>query len=108
MTANPTTDQILANLAEIRRGAEQIVPMPAEARDDIATFAERLTDTLPGVDPAVIGQVLLHGADVYGMYATCDNRRPITTEALIAVVTLGEVGRRLYLGDAAGEQPAAS
>lgn len=98
MTANPTTDQILANLARIRRDAEHAAPMPPEARDDLATFAERLTDTLPDIDPDLIGQVLLHTADVYGMFATADNRRLITTEALIAVVTLGEVGQRLYLG----------
>lgn len=97
MTANPTTDQILANLAEIRRETEHAAPMPATARADAATFAQRLTDTLPGIDPATAGQVLLHAADIYGMWATCDNRQPLSTEALIAVVMLGEVGRRLYL-----------
>ena len=99
MTANPTTDQSLANLAKVRRDAKQVAPMPDEARDDIATFAERLIDTLPDITPATAGQVLLHTADVYGMFATCDNRRPLTTEALSAGLTLGEVGRRLYLSD---------
>lgn len=99
MTANPTTDQILANLARVRRDAELVVPMPAKARDDMAEFAERLTDTLPGIDPAVIGQVLLHAADVYGMFATCGNRLSMSRDTVIAVLTLGDVGRRLYLGD---------
>lgn len=104
MTANPLTDQILANLTDIRRQAERIAPIPAEGHDDIALFAKRLTDSLPGVDRALIGQVLAHSADVYGMFATCGNRRPLTTEALIAVVTLGEAGRRLYLGGTRDEQ----
>jgi hypothetical protein len=99
MTANPTTDQILANLADLNRRAESRNPMPDEAREDIATFVQRLTDTLPGIDPATTGQVLLHTADVYGMWASADNTRPITTEALVTVLMLGEVGRRLYLDD---------
>src|SRR5258708_2185629 len=97
MTANPTTDQILANLAEIHRRAEARDPMPDAARDDIATFVQRLTDTLPGIDASTAGQVLLHAADVYGMWATADGKRPITHEALIAVRMLGQVGERLYL-----------
>jgi hypothetical protein len=99
VTANPTTDQILANLAEINRRAEACDPIPDGARGDVATFTQRLTDTLPGIDPATAGQVLLHAADVYGMWATGDGKRPITREALIAVRMLGEVGRRLYLDD---------
>lgn len=99
MTANPTTDQILANLADLNRRAETRNPMPDEARDDIATFVQRLTDTLPGIDAATVGQVLLHTADVFGMWATADGKRPITHEALVAVLMLGKVGRRLWLGD---------
>jgi hypothetical protein len=103
MTANPTTDQILANLADLNRRAETRSPMPDEARDDIATFVQRLTDTLPGINPVTAGQVLLHTADVYGMFATCDNKRPLTPEALIAVRMLSLVGERLYRGDESPE-----
>lgn len=103
MTTNPTTDQILANLADLNCRAETCDPIPDEARDDIATFAQRLTDTLPDITPAAAGQVLLHAADVYGMWATADNKQPISHEALIAVRMFGEVGRRLYLGDEQAE-----
>lgn len=99
MTANPTTDQILANLAEINRRAQDCDPMPDGAHDDVTTFVQRLTDTLPGVGPALAGQVLLRTADVYGMWVTADGKRPITHEALIAVRMLGAVGQRMYLGD---------
>lgn len=99
MTTSPTTDQILANLAEISREAKEFSPIPAKLRDDIATFVERLTDSLPDIDPATIGRTLIHAADVYGMFATWSNQQPISDEALVAVLMLGEVGRRLYLGD---------
>lgn len=99
MTANPTTDQILANLADLNLRTETRSPMPDQSRGDIAKFVQRLTDTLLGIDPVTAGQVLLHTADVYGMFATCDNKRPLTPEALIAVRMLGGVGARLYLGD---------
>lgn len=98
----PTTDQILANLAAIAREAEEPgapSPITAKLRDDAATFVQRLTDSLPDVDPVTVGRVLVHAADIYGMCVTWDNRQPISDEALVAVWMLGEAGRRLYLGD---------
>lgn len=100
MTANPTTAEILANLADIACEVEaEVGPITDKLRDDVATFTQRLTDSLPDVDPATAGEVLLHAADIYGMCATRDNEQPISDEAFVAVWMLGEVGRRLYLGD---------
>lgn len=99
MTANPTTTEILANLDEISREVEaEVGPITDRLRDDVATFVQRLTDSLPDVDSVTVGEVLLHAADVYGMCATRDNEQPISNEAFVAVWMLGEVGRRLYLG----------
>lgn len=101
MTAIPTTDQILANLVDLGREAEACKLITAKLRDDADTFTQRLTDSLPGVDPAIAGEVLVRTADVFGMFATWGNQQPLSDEALVAVWMLGEVGRRLYCG---GEQ----
>lgn len=103
MTAIPTTDQILANLADLNRRAEQLEATPDLFCREAAEFAQRLSDTLPDISPAVAGLVLLHAADVYGMYATHDNRQYLSDEALAAVRMLGEAGQRLYLGDEQAE-----
>jgi len=103
MTANPTTVEILANLAEITSEAEQVGSITDKLRDDVATFTRRLTDSLPGIAPAFVGLVLLHAADIYGMCATWDNKQPISDEAFVAVWMLGEAGRRLYGTDASPE-----
>jgi len=102
MTTTPTTAQILANLADLNRRAGVWEPMSDEDRGDAATFVERLTDSLPDVDLVTAGRVLVHAADVYGMFATRDNKQPISDEAFVAVWMLGEAGRRLYCG---GESP---
>lgn len=99
MTAPPTTAEILANLADLNRRADDHAPMEPALRDDIGTFTQRLADSLPDIDPAVAGRVLIHTADIYGMFATWGNRQPLSDEALTAVQVLGEVGQRLYLGD---------
>lgn len=93
MTANPLTDQILASLATTRR--EQL---PPSAFGDIEAFTRRIAAGLPAVAPDLIGQVLLHAASVYEAFATNDHRRPISTEASVAVRMLAESGVRLYLG----------
>lgn len=98
MTANPLTGQILAAVNSSRE------ELNAYALADIATFTGCLRDTLPDVEPAVIGQVLLHVADLYGTFATCSHSKPITTEARVAVLLFGQVGQRLYLGDTRDEQ----
>jgi hypothetical protein len=90
MTANPLTDQIAANIATHACDLSQY------ALDDIALFAERMHDTLPGVNDAVIGQVLLHAADLYATFATNNHTTRIGRESLVAVQMLGEAGRRLY------------
>lgn len=102
MITTPTTAQILENLAAIAREAEESFdpsPITDGIRDDVATFVQRLTDSLPDVDPETAGKVLVHTADIYGMCATWDNQQPISDEAFVAVRMLGEVGRRLYLGE---------
>jgi len=102
MAANPTTAEILANLAEITSEADQVGSITGRLRDDADTFTQRLADSLPGIAPAFVGLVLLHAADIYGMCATWDNKQPISDEAFVAVWMLGEAGRRLYCG---GESP---
>jgi hypothetical protein len=104
MAANPTTAEILANLAEIIREAEKVGPITDRLRDDADTFAQRLADSLPDVDPVIAGRVLVHAADVYGMFATWDNKQPLSDEAFVAVWMLGEAGRRLYCGSEQGAQ----
>lgn len=93
MTANPLTDQIAANITAHSGNLHQ------NALDDIALFAERMHDTLPGVSDAVIGQVLLHAADLYATFATNNHATRIGRESLVAVQMLGNAGQRLYLGD---------
>lgn len=102
MITTPTTDQVLANLAAIAREVEESYepsPITNGIRDDVEPFVQRLTDSLPDVAPATIGRVLAHTADIYGMFATWGNQQPLSDEAFVAVWMLGEVGRRLYLGD---------
>lgn len=98
MAANPTTDQILAHLAEVRREVEAACgPAPQGFLDGFDLFARRLTDSLPGMKPSVAGQVLLHVSDLYYEVATNDRTCDISIEALVAVWTLAEAGQRLYL-----------
>lgn len=100
MITTPTIVQILENLAAIAREAEESFepsPITDGIRDDVEPFVQRLTDSLPDVDPVTVGRVLAHTADVYGMFATYSNQQPISDEAFVAVWMLGEVGRRLYL-----------
>lgn len=102
MITIPTTAQVLANLATIAREAEESYepnPITAGHRDDVEPFTQRLTDSLPDLDPATVGRVLIHVADIYGMFATYSNQQPISDEAFVTVWMLGQVGRRLYLGD---------
>lgn len=108
MITTPTTAQILENLAAIAREAEESCkpsPIADGIRDDVEPFTQRLTDSLPDLDLATVGRVLIHAADIYGMFATYSNQQPISDEAFVAVWMLGEAGRRLYVGDNHNQDP---
>lgn len=92
MTANPLTDQIAANITARSGNLHQ------NALDDIALFAERMHNTLPGIDDAVIGQVLLHAADLYATFASNNHTTRLDSPSMVAVQMLGNAGQRLYLG----------
>lgn len=92
MTANPLTDQIAANVRTHSSGLHQ------NALDDIALFAERMHNTLPGIDDAVIGQVLLHAAELYATFASNNHTTRLDSPSMVAVQMLGNAGQRLYFG----------
>lgn len=58
MTANPTTDQLLAAVQDATRE----VPPPPATQTMLTTFADRISADLPAIAPQLIGQVLLHAA----------------------------------------------
>lgn len=93
MTANPLTDQIAANIRTNSGSLHQ------NALDDIALFAERMHDSLPGIDDAVIGQVLLHAADLYATFASNNHTTRMDSASMVAVRMLGNAGQLLWLGD---------
>ena len=62
MTANPTTDQYRAKAKADNLSHERCPPVPGgclfERREN--AWRDQLLATLPDVDPAIVGQVLLH------------------------------------------------
>lgn len=93
MTANPITDQVLADLRTVRRG---LTSTPQPVLDSFDEFAARMWATLPDIDHGVIGQVLLHAGDLYWRMASaaCGGSPPV--EAFVAIRLLTEAGQRLY------------
>lgn len=53
MTANPTTDRYLAHLRDRMQ-------LELSARSEVGILAERISADLPDLDPALIGEVLIH------------------------------------------------
>jgi hypothetical protein len=96
MAANPLTDQILAKLDDTRGALNGAAPTPQAFLDTFDLFAARIVGGIPGTDPAVIGEVLLHAGELYSSFATNGGTSRITTEALAAVRILTEAGQRLY------------
>lgn len=60
MGANPTTDQYLAEVAARNTGHSTCSQQPCAAQVNEAEWRKALLAELPDVDPAVIGQVMLH------------------------------------------------
>lgn len=96
MTANPITDQILAKLDGTRRTLHGAHPTPRPLLDTFDLFANRIADSLPGIDRDTVGQVLLHAGELYFNLATNNDTTAIPVDALAAVRVLTEAGRRLY------------
>jgi hypothetical protein len=93
MTINPhLSDQFAAALNSLRHGADCVVS------ETVPALIERLLRQLPGVDHHLLGEILLHAADVTGAMATAMARRGHRADAIAPSValTLGEAGARLY------------
>ena len=61
MSANPTTDQYLATV-KTKLGGTCLPDCDGSDHVVIERTAEVLSSSLPGVDPRIIGEVLLHAA----------------------------------------------
>lgn len=94
MSANPVTDQVVANLHFVRA---QIDSTPQPILDSYAEFGRRITGGLPDIDPAVIGEVLLHAGELWASFATNGvpgSHLPLSAVAPVRMLT--EAGYRLY------------
>lgn len=58
MTANPITDQYAAAVRDLRHSTEDSEMIDRLAR----SFADTLIDCLPDLDPAIVGEVVLHAS----------------------------------------------
>lgn len=97
MAANPMTDQVLARLKHVR---SQIVSTPQPILDTYDEFAHRIVDGLPGVDPTIIGEVLLHAGGLYStLVANGMSDGYLSASAVLPVRILTEAGCRLYAPD---------
>lgn len=94
MTANPTTDRYLASLRDRMQ-------LELSARPEVGTLAERISADLPDIDPALIGEVLIHAGTHLGFIVKhdmggMDRDRPI--QGYGASVLLLLAGWRLHEG----------
>lgn len=99
MTLNPhLTDQLATGLRNLHHDSGCIVP------DVVPSLIARLLRQLPGVDEKLLGEIVLHTADVAAAMATTMAHRGYRAEAIAPNVALaiGEAGARLYRGDVAG------
>lgn len=96
MTANPITDQILANLHDVRRQLHHRWPTPHAFGAIFDEFADAVAAGLPDVDRAVIGQVLLHAGDAFASLVGAGREGVVPVSQMLPVRMLAEAGQRLY------------
>jgi hypothetical protein len=95
MSANPLTDQYLAHIDDERRKAG-LAPEDIDASVD--NCCAHLRAALPNVDPATLGEVLLHAMALHGTVRTAYADRGFDgrTASKIAVNLISLTGERLY------------
>lgn len=96
MAANPVTDQVLADLENVRA---HIASTPRSILATYDEFARRITGGLPDIEPAIIGEVLLHAGALWASFATNGSTKPLPISAVLPMRMLTEAGHRLYTPD---------
>jgi hypothetical protein len=97
MPINPhLSDQLAADMRNLHHGFDCIIT------ETVPQLIERLLQQLPGVSEQLLGEVLLHTADVGAAMATAMARRGHRAQDIAPSVALalGEAGARLYSDEA--------